>query len=88
MTLAALHGNTEIAKCLFKRNKKLVTIVNSEGRTPVFIACIGGHKDTTRYLYFMTPIEFLLSQNGIHGSALLSCCIWAKQFGKSHILHI
>ncbi|WRX19258.1 protein of unknown function DUF3447 - like 10, partial [Theobroma cacao] len=58
MILAALHGNTEIAKCLFKRNKKLVTIVNSEGRTPVFIACIGGHKDTTRYLYFMTPIEF------------------------------
>ncbi|WRX18189.1 protein of unknown function DUF3447 - like 10, partial [Theobroma cacao] len=64
LTLAALHGNTEIAKCLFKSNKKLVTIVNSEGRTPVFIACIGGHKDTTPYLYFMTPIEFLLSQNG------------------------
>ncbi|KAK6249726.1 hypothetical protein SCA6_003731 [Theobroma cacao] len=33
MILAALHGNTEIAKCLFKRNKKLVTIVNSEGLT-------------------------------------------------------
>ncbi|EOY20525.1 Ankyrin repeat family protein, putative isoform 1 [Theobroma cacao] len=80
MSFAAMHGNTEIAECLFKRNQKLVTTVNLQGGTPVLQACTGGHKDTLGYLYSVTPIDFLLSENKIHGSRLLNACILSKQF--------
>ncbi|KAK6249729.1 hypothetical protein SCA6_003734, partial [Theobroma cacao] len=80
MSFAAMHGNTEIAECLFKRNQKLVTTVNLQGGTPVLQACTGGHKDTLGYLYSVTPIDFLLSENKIHGSRLLNACILYKQF--------
>ncbi|KAK6249725.1 hypothetical protein SCA6_003730, partial [Theobroma cacao] len=80
MSFAAMHGNTEIAECLFKRNKKLVTTVNLQGGIPVLQACTGGHKDTLGYLYSVTPIDFLLSETKIHGSRLLNACILSKQF--------
>ncbi|XP_017972115.1 PREDICTED: uncharacterized protein LOC18604234 isoform X2 [Theobroma cacao] len=80
MSFAAMHGNTEIAECLFRRNKNLVTTVNLQGNSPVLLACRGGHKDTLGYLYSVTPIDFLLSENKIHGSRLLNACILSKQF--------
>ncbi|XWS37619.1 hypothetical protein CRYUN_Cryun19dG0060000 [Craigia yunnanensis] len=75
MSYAALYGRTQIAKCLYEKNNNLVTNVNGVGICPVAIACNKGYIDTTRYLYSVTPIDFLLSDNGIHGSELLCSCI-------------
>ncbi|XP_022736907.1 ankyrin repeat-containing protein NPR4-like isoform X2 [Durio zibethinus] len=81
MSNAAVHGDTKIAQCLFKRNNNLVTILNKEGKSPVQLACNGNHIDTTHYLYSVTPIDFLRQDNGIYGSELLSNCIRHKMFG-------
>ncbi|XP_022736906.1 uncharacterized protein LOC111289828 isoform X1 [Durio zibethinus] len=80
MSNAAVHGDTKIAQCLFKRNNNLVTILNKEGKSPVQLACNGNHIDTTHYLYSVTPIDFLRQDNGIYGSELLSNCIRHKMF--------
>ena len=86
MSYAALYGYTQIAKCLYKKNKNLVTIVNKAERCPVVMACNAGNIDTTRYLYSVTPTDFLLSDNGAQGPELLCNCIDNNMFGKSEYI--
>ncbi|GLT65794.1 hypothetical protein SLA2020_382050 [Shorea laevis] len=85
LSLAAYNGITEIAKCLVRKNRNLVTIPNHEGKIPLVVACAGDHKDMTYHLYSETPLDFLSPENGDHGSLLLDCCIVSKMFGRSYI---
>ncbi|KAG6763597.1 hypothetical protein POTOM_031023 [Populus tomentosa] len=79
--IAALVGIREMAECLVRKNKNLVTIVNAQKQIPLVGACIGNHKDMALYLYSVTPFEFLRQDNGQHGSLFLQSAIGAQMLG-------
>ncbi|CAK7325279.1 unnamed protein product [Dovyalis caffra] len=83
LSYAACQGTTKMAKCMIRKNKKLVNLPNGRGRIPVVVSCSGSHKDLTHYLYCVTPLELLNQDNGCHGSLLLQFSITCKMFGKS-----
>ncbi|CAK7325277.1 unnamed protein product [Dovyalis caffra] len=86
LDLAACLGTEKMAKCMIRKNKKLVNLLNGIGRIPVVESCCGNHKDLTHYLYFVTPLELLNQDNGCHGSLLLQFSITCKMFGTSYPL--
>ncbi|GLT97817.1 hypothetical protein SLE2022_153640 [Rubroshorea leprosula] len=71
LTLVASTGRTDVAKCIVKRRKKLLTVRCKEGRIPVTVACSMGHKEMTHYLYSVNPPEVFRPQNGNHGFHLM-----------------
>ncbi|KDP37925.1 hypothetical protein JCGZ_06373 [Jatropha curcas] len=80
LIFAAVIGATRIAECLVRKTMKLVTIA-ADSDLPVIVACNNGHKETTRYLYSLTPFEILLEDNGAFGSLLLHASIFSEMFG-------
>ncbi|KAJ6323140.1 hypothetical protein OIU77_012887 [Salix suchowensis] len=76
---AAAVGIKKIAECLVSKNQNLVTFVDKYKRIPLVEACMRNQKDMARYLYPVTPVEFLCDQdNGIHGSNFLQSAIGAQ----------
>ncbi|CAK7325285.1 unnamed protein product [Dovyalis caffra] len=86
LSYAACQGTEKIAKCMIRKNKKLLNLPNRIGRIPVVASCSGNHKDLTHHLYSVTPLELLIQDNGCHGSLLLQFSILCKMFGKSYPL--
>ncbi|KAJ6371742.1 hypothetical protein OIU77_002124 [Salix suchowensis] len=78
LSSAATVGITKMAECLVRKNQNLVTFVNELKRSPLDEACLSNNKDMARYLYNVTPVEFLRQDNGIHGSNFLQCAIGAQ----------
>ncbi|CAK7325270.1 unnamed protein product [Dovyalis caffra] len=58
--IAAAVGITEMAECLVRKNKNLVTIMDKFNRFPLVEACLANHKDMALYLYSVTPLIFLV----------------------------
>ncbi|KDP35852.1 hypothetical protein JCGZ_10333 [Jatropha curcas] len=67
---------------MVRKTMKLVTIA-ADSYLPVIVACNNGHKETTRYLYSLTPFEILLEDNGAFGSLLLHASIFNEMFDIS-----
>ncbi|CAK7325266.1 unnamed protein product [Dovyalis caffra] len=79
---AAIVGITEMAECLVRKNKNLLTIVDNRKRFPLLEACVRNHKDMTLYLYSVTPFEFLCQDNnGKYGSFFLQQAIGSQMLG-------
>ncbi|EXB44304.1 Kinase D-interacting substrate of 220 kDa [Morus notabilis] len=81
-------GNISIAKCLIRKNKKLLSIERRSSEIPVIIAVRLNFHEMARYLYTETPEEDLkLRDNGKIGSFLISECIYRNHFDISiHLL--
>ncbi|KAL4599519.1 hypothetical protein ACB092_11G133100 [Castanea dentata] len=75
---AAYIGNYRIAECLLGKNKDLISIPNNMGTIPVVLALYNGHLKLGRYLYFLTPLEILMANNGTSGASLLCVAIYSK----------
>ncbi|KAF3946133.1 hypothetical protein CMV_027566, partial [Castanea mollissima] len=75
---AAYIGNYRIAECLLGKNKDLISIPNNMGTIPVVLALYNGHLKLGRYLYFLTPLEILIANNGTSGASLLCVAIYSK----------
>ncbi|KDP35850.1 hypothetical protein JCGZ_10331 [Jatropha curcas] len=84
LIFAAVIGATRIAECMVRKTMKLVTTA-ADGDLPVIVACNNGHKETTRFLYSLTPFEILLEDNGVFGSLLLHASIYSEMFGLKQI---
>ncbi|GAV76508.1 Ank_2 domain-containing protein/DUF4219 domain-containing protein, partial [Cephalotus follicularis] len=84
--IAAMYGRTEIAKCIVRKNEELVVAPDKRGHIPLVMALrYAAHQNMIRYLYSVTPIDFLLSENGSHGSLVLSYFISLRMFGFKKI---
>ncbi|KAL4614493.1 hypothetical protein ACB092_07G058100 [Castanea dentata] len=59
LCFAAKLGIVTIAKEMVKKNNRLPLIRSSEGRTPLCIAVLFGHRDMASYLYTVTSFEGL-----------------------------
>ncbi|XP_028763264.1 uncharacterized protein LOC114721576 [Neltuma alba] len=75
-------GNTQVAKCLGKRNSHILGISSRFDDLPVTVAFDNGHQELGRYLYSVTPLEYL---KGHPGSKLLRVCFHAQCFGVKKI---
>ncbi|KAL2524739.1 Ankyrin repeat family protein [Abeliophyllum distichum] len=54
---AAVTGDVEIAKVMYKKNKKLPTIRGNNNFTPFEMAVFLGHTELAEYLYRITPLK-------------------------------
>ena len=79
---AATVGITKMAECLVSKNENLVTFANRYPKIPLVEACVGSQMDMVRYLYSVTPIEFLCRGNVDQGSRFLKNAIGAQMLGK------
>ncbi|KAM4098052.1 hypothetical protein ACJW30_07G047500 [Castanea mollissima] len=62
---AAASGIVEIAKVMVKKNKNLTLIRGNQGRTPLYMAALFGHRDMVSYLYDVTDFESLTPEERI-----------------------
>ncbi|KAF5442133.1 hypothetical protein F2P56_037180 [Juglans regia] len=78
LTETIFRGNYQIAECLIRKNRNLVTIRSSTLKydLPVVMAMYYGHKELARYLYHQTPLGYLESELG---SLLLGYAIYARE---------
>ncbi|XP_021826823.1 uncharacterized protein LOC110767553, partial [Prunus avium] len=76
----AARLNLKMVECIVTKNKKLLGIVVSKGKTPIFLAAQLDLWDIVRYLYSVTPIQDLMPENGPYGAGLVCFCFRAKQF--------
>ncbi|XP_052197266.1 ankyrin repeat-containing protein NPR4-like [Diospyros lotus] len=60
LTLAAARGKMRIVKMLVEKYESLVEVKNTQGRLPVVVAALYGHKAIVHYLYSYTLLENLL----------------------------
>ncbi|CAL9014019.1 unnamed protein product [Prunus brigantina] len=75
---ATVIGKIEMAKCLFHKNNKLVSIRSPlNNAIPLINACRRGHWEMVDYLYSLTPFEDLDDRDG---AALISQCFLSKHF--------
>ncbi|XP_062091814.1 uncharacterized protein LOC133797784 isoform X1 [Humulus lupulus] len=77
---ATMNGDTNIAKCMVKRNPRIVSIPTDIGMIPVVLALAYGNKSMARYLYCVTPLEDLLPEKGANGASLLTYAIRMEQY--------
>ncbi|GKV12605.1 hypothetical protein SLEP1_g23727 [Rubroshorea leprosula] len=87
LSIAARCGvGKSIAQSLVRKNYKLLTIPDNDGKIPVELASSTIQEDTTRYLYRETPLESLNVDRGFY---ILQECITRKMFGiivKAHVI--
>ncbi|KAI9081513.1 hypothetical protein K1719_036534 [Acacia pycnantha] len=78
LELASLYSeSTQVAKCLVNKNRDILGgIPNENNNLPVIHAFLNGRIEMGRFLYSVTPLEFLTGDN--HGSNLLHYCLKAK----------
>ena len=82
LCFAAKLGFVTIAKELVEKNNRPPLIRNCEGRTPLCIAVLFGHRDTASYLCTVTSIE-RLSPN--EHTEILVATITYDMYGMPHI---
>ncbi|XP_028755340.1 uncharacterized protein LOC114714740 [Neltuma alba] len=70
-------GITQVAKCLVNKNYSIVYIPNRDDNLPVTVAFADGCQEMGRFLYSVTPLEYL---TGCRGSRLLRYCFRAQCF--------
>ncbi|GKV47592.1 hypothetical protein SLEP1_g54480 [Rubroshorea leprosula] len=80
LSLAALAGETKIAKFLVGMNKNLLTITGRRGHIPLVAACDAGYKEMARYLYRNTPFDLLRPEGGKQGYLFLAISIRNKLY--------
>ncbi|RQO94060.1 hypothetical protein POPTR_008G023101v4 [Populus trichocarpa] len=78
LSIAAIVGIRKMAECLVSKNENLVTFANRYPKIPLVEACVGSQMDMVRYLYSVTPIEFLCRGNVDQGSRFLKNAIGAQ----------
>ncbi|KAB2610744.1 ankyrin repeat-containing protein [Pyrus ussuriensis x Pyrus communis] len=83
LAIAASKGIPEMAECMVTKNKKLLSIPNSNNELPIVEAYFHGHWHMARYLYSVTPLEDLMPDKGPHGAAIISNCFTSKEFDIS-----
>ena len=83
LALATCNGNYRMAECMLEKNENLIRIETSDGTIPVVLALYNGHLKLGRYLYFLTPLEILMANNGTSGASLLCVAIYSKALGKN-----
>ncbi|CAL8140150.1 unnamed protein product [Prunus armeniaca] len=82
MAYAAILGITQLAKCIIKKNKKLLSLPSPPNNSiPLVLAHSLGHWELARYLYSVTPLDALLQDNGHVGAEIVSESFRAKNFG-------
>uniref|UniRef100_A0A3N7G5Q2 Uncharacterized protein n=1 Tax=Populus trichocarpa TaxID=3694 RepID=A0A3N7G5Q2_POPTR len=81
LSIAAIVGIRKMAECLVSKNENLVTFANRYPKIPLVEACVGSQMDMVRYLYSVTPIEFLCRGNVDQGSRFLKNAIGAQMLG-------
>ncbi|XP_073057473.1 uncharacterized protein [Primulina eburnea] len=88
LSLAAICGETKLAKAIVKKNRDLLTIENQheDGHLPVIVAALYGQKNMIRYLYRETPKQSLKPENGDNGVLLLNSLITAESFDVASML--
>ncbi|CAN6574047.1 unnamed protein product [Malus baccata var. baccata] len=79
--VASNTGITEMAECMVKKNRKLLTIPNSFNMIPLVRAYCNGYWHMSRYLYSETPVEYLWADNGPSGATIISQSFASKEFG-------
>lgn len=59
IALRQLESETmiQIIKCLVEKNKKILTIVNSDNETPLVRAFLLKRTDIAHYLFYVSPLE-------------------------------
>ncbi|KAK4564351.1 hypothetical protein RGQ29_006428 [Quercus rubra] len=62
---AAASGIVEIAEVMVKKNKNLTLIRGNQGKTPLYMAALFGHRDMVSYLYEVTDFESLTHEERI-----------------------
>ncbi|XP_042954895.1 uncharacterized protein LOC122291290 isoform X1 [Carya illinoinensis] len=80
LAYTAINGNYQMAKCMIRKNKSLVSIGNNQKDIPVVIAVENGHKELACYLYLHTPLEELRPEKGHNGATLLNHTIYTRLF--------
>ena len=83
LACATYSGNYRIAECMLGKNENLISIRNNKGQTPVVLALFHGHLKLARYLYFLTPLEILLPENGTMGATVVCEAIYNNALGKN-----
>ncbi|KAF7820244.1 ankyrin repeat-containing protein NPR4-like [Senna tora] len=84
LTIAIVTGDIGIAKCMVQKNTKILGIATPPlNELPVSMAFRYGHKEMGRYLYSVTPLEFLMPERGPLGSQLLFCCLLTQDLGEA-----
>ncbi|XP_048434254.1 uncharacterized protein LOC125474486 isoform X1 [Pyrus x bretschneideri] len=78
--VASNTGITEMAECMVKKNRKLLTIPNSFNMIPLVRAYCNGYWHMARYLYSETPVEYLWADNGPSGATIISQSFASKEF--------
>ena len=82
----AVYGNKQMAEIIVTKYPALLSIGNGPNRTlPVVLAIWrnSSAKDMVSYLYKMTPMEDLMSENGVNGVTFINKCLYAKAFGEN-----
>ena len=78
LCFAAASGIVEIAMVMVKKNEDLPLIRGNQGKTPLYMAALFGHRDMVSYLYGVTDFESLTHQERI---SLLLGTISADLYG-------
>ena len=82
LCFAAKLGIVTIAEEMVNMNNRLPLIRSSEGRTPLCIAVLFGHRDMARYLCTVTCLGSLISNEF---KKILVATITYDMYGMSHI---
>ena len=80
---ACSNGNCRMAECMLGKNKNLISIGNNNERIPLFLALFNGHVRLARYLYWLTPPEILMPENGTTGAQVVCVAIYRNALGKN-----
>ncbi|KAB1225386.1 hypothetical protein CJ030_MR1G015674 [Morella rubra] len=83
--MAAVYGKYRMAECMVSKNTKLFTTGNSSGSlpVPVNLAISFGHMKLARYLYCLTPPEYLMPERGDNGGDIFVEKIYTGTLGKT-----
>lgn len=79
-------GNQQMAECMLRKHKKLITITSNSGLLPVVLAVFHGKWEFARYLYQHTPLKSLQENDGFNGVNLIIQSMYTRQLGKTFII--
>ncbi|GMN66105.1 hypothetical protein TIFTF001_035186 [Ficus carica] len=80
LAAASVVGIIRFAECIVERRSDLLSIPNAFLHIPLVAALAFGQNHMARYLYYVTPLEVLLSDHGKHGATLITKSIELRNF--------
>ena len=86
LSICAQIGNIEMAKCIIRKSRTLLSIGNyNEQLIPVVLAIENNPNaiDMIHYLYDETFKEDLMPRKGVNGATFITQCIYEKAFGNN-----